>query len=143
MSIAAKIYNKMILNRVIPFIEPLLRKNQNGFRRGCSTFSQILCLYRIILECKLSNRDLTLVFVDFSRAFDSIDRNKMFEIFKLYGILDKIISAITNTVSTVLSPDRKSSSFSIEAGILQGGTRASFLLSLLSTMCCAYQLIQF
>ena len=118
MSIAAKIYNKMILNRVLPFVEPLLRKNQNGFRCGSSTLSQILCLCRII--------DLALVFVDFSKAFDSIDRNKMFEILKLYGIPDKIIAAIkvfyTNTVSTVLSPDGETSPFS---------------------RCCAYQLIQF
>ena len=50
MSIAAKIYNKMILNRLVPFIDPILRKNQNGFRRGRSTLSQILCLRRIIEE---------------------------------------------------------------------------------------------
>ena len=131
MSIAAKIYNKMILNRLVPHVEPLLRKNQNGFRRGRSTLSQILCLRRIIEECKLSNRDLALVFVDFSKAFDSIDRNKIFEILKLYGIPDQIISAIkvlyTNTTSTVLSPDGETSPFSIEAGILQGDTLAPFL----------------
>ena len=131
MSIAAKIYNKMILNRLVPFIDPILRKNQNGFRRGRSTLSQILCLRRIIEECKLSNRDLALVFVDFSKAFDSVDRNKMFEILKLYGIPDKMISAIkvmyTDTTSTILSPDGETPPFSINAGILQGDTLAPFL----------------
>ena len=77
MSIAAKLYNKMILNRLVPFVEPLLRKNQNGFRRGRSTLSQILCLRRIIEECNLSNRDLAFVFVDFSKAFDSIDKQNV------------------------------------------------------------------
>ena len=48
MPIAAKIYNKMILNRLIPFVEPLLRNNQNGFRRGRSTLSQILSLRRLL-----------------------------------------------------------------------------------------------
>ena len=71
------------------------------------------------------------MFVDFSKAFDSIDRNKMFEILKLYGIPDQIISAIkvlyTNTTSTILSPDGETSPFSIEAGILQGDTLAPFL----------------
>ena len=131
MSIAAKIYNKMILNRIVPFVDPLLRKNQNGFRRGRSTLSQILCLRRIIEECKLSNRDLALVFVDFSKAFDSVDRERMFEILKLYGIPDKIVSAIkvlySNTTSTILSPDGETSPFSILAGILQGDTLAPFL----------------
>ena len=131
MSIAAKIYNKMILNRLVPFVDPLLRKNQNGFRRGRSTLSQILSLRRIIEECKLSNRDLALVFVDFSKAFDSVDRDRMFEILKLYGIPDKIISAIkvlySNTTSTIMSPDGETSPFYIAGGTLQGDTLAPFL----------------
>ena len=76
MAIAAKLYNKMILNRLVPFVGPLLRKNQNGFRRGRTTLSQILCLRRLLEESQASNRDLALVFVDFSKAFDSVDREK-------------------------------------------------------------------
>ena len=66
----------MILNRLVPFIDPLLRNNQNVFRRERSTLSQILSLCWIIKECKLSNRDLALVFVDFSKAFDSVDKTQ-------------------------------------------------------------------
>ena len=54
MSIAAKIFNKLLLNRLIPFVGPILRKNQNGFTRGRSTLSQILCLRRLIEESSLS-----------------------------------------------------------------------------------------
>ena len=50
LSIAAKIYNKLILNRLIPKVDPLLRNNQNGFRSGRSTLSQILALRRILEE---------------------------------------------------------------------------------------------
>ena len=74
---------------------------------------------------------MALVFVDFSKAFDSVDRERMFEILKLYGIPDKIVSAIkvlySNTTSTILSPDGETSPFSIVAGILQGDTLAPFL----------------
>lgn len=86
MLISEKFYNKIILNHLVPFVETLLRNNQNGFRRGRSTLSQILCLRRLIEESKSSNRDLAIVFVDFSKAFDSVDIDKMFEILKLYGI---------------------------------------------------------
>ena len=131
MAIAAKLYNKMLLNRLVPFVGPLLRKNQNGFRRGRTTLSQILCLRRLLEEAQASNRDLALVFVDFSKAFDSVDREKMFEILKLYGIPDKIISAIrvlyTDTSSTILTTDGETPPFSINAGILQGDTLAPFL----------------
>ena len=77
--IAAKIYNKLILNRLLPKVEPLLRKNQNGFRAGRSTLSQILALRRIIEEITNFNKEAVFIFVDFSKAFDSIDRSKMFE----------------------------------------------------------------
>ncbi len=96
MSIAAKIYNKMLLNCLIPFVEPLLRRNQNGFRRGRSTLSQIICLRRLIEESKLKKPNLALVFVDFSKAFDSVDILKMFEILRLYGIPEEMVAAKSN-----------------------------------------------
>ena len=129
--IAAKIFNKLLLNRIVPHIDPLLRNNQNGFRSGRSTLSQILLLRRLIEEMSHCNRDLALVFVDFSKAFDSVDRNMMFKILKLYGIPSTIIEAIrvlyTDTSATVLSPDGETSPFDICAGILQGDTLAPFL----------------
>ena len=40
--IAATIYNLMLLNRIRTEIDPILRKNQNGFRKNRSTTGQIL-----------------------------------------------------------------------------------------------------
>ena len=129
--IAAKIYNKLILNRLLPYVDPLLRNNQNGFRAGRSTLSQIFALRRIIEEISHCNRDVALVFIDFSKAFDSVDREMMFKILSLYGIPTQIIDAIkilyTETSATVLSPDGETSPFDICAGILQGDTLAPFL----------------
>ena len=77
------------------------------------------------------NRDLALVFIDFSKAFDSVDRSMMFKILELYGIPGVIIEAIkilyTDTSATVLSPEGETSLFDICAGILQGDTLAPFL----------------
>ena len=39
-STMAKVYNRMLLDRVRPHFDPLLRKNQNGFRSGRSTVCQ-------------------------------------------------------------------------------------------------------
>lgn len=131
MPIAAKIYNKMILRRIVPVLDPLLRKNQNGFRKGRSTLSQILAIRRILEEMRKLNKDAFLCFVDFKKAFDSISREKMFEILKLYGLPGKIISAIkalyVSTKAKVVSPDGDSDTFDILAGVLQGDTLAPFL----------------
>ena len=84
--IAAKIYNLMLLNRIIPEIDPILRKNQNGFRTNRSTTGQILTIIRILEGVKSKNLPLTLLFIDFSKAFDTINRKKMKEILLKYGI---------------------------------------------------------
>ena len=132
--IAAKIYNKLLLNRIRPHIDPILRKNQNGFRSGRSTLTQILSLRRILEEARNFNLSATLIFVDFKKAFDSVDREKMFDILSLYGIPLKIITAIkllyTDTKSSVQTPDGETDTFPIEAGILQGDTLAPFLFIL-------------
>ena len=132
--IAAKIYNKLILNRIRPHVDPILRKNQNGFRSGRSTLSQILALRRILEEARNFNLEAILVFVDFKKAFDSVDRDKMFEILSFYGIPQKFINAIrllyVDTKASVQTPDGETSSFPIIAGILQGDTLAPFLFIL-------------
>ena len=107
--IAAQIYNLMLLNRIRPKIDPLLRKNQNGFRTNRSTSSQILTISRLLEGVKSHNLPAILLFVDFSKAFYSIDRNNIKHILKSYGIPAETVNAILmlylNTRSMVRSPD--------------------------------------
>ena len=46
--IATKIFNRLILNRLRPHVDKILRTNQNGFRPNRSTNSHILALRRLI-----------------------------------------------------------------------------------------------
>jgi exonuclease III len=129
--VAAKIYNKLLLRRIYPSIDPLLRQNQNGFRPGRSTLPQILAIRRILEECRIGNRTAALVFVDFSKAFDSINREAMFHILHLYGIPSPIIQAIRvmylNSSSRVKTPDGLTDFFQTLIGVLQGDTLAPLL----------------
>ena len=74
-SVAAKIYNILLRNRIEPKIDNILRKNQNGFRRNRSTTSQILTIRRILEGVRAKKLQATLLFVDFTKAFDSIHRD--------------------------------------------------------------------
>ena len=47
-SIAPKIFNALLRNRIEPKVDKLLRKNQNGFRRNRSTTAQILNTRKIL-----------------------------------------------------------------------------------------------
>ena len=110
-SIVAKIYNALLRNRIEPKIDNILRKNQNGFRRNRSTTSQA-----------------TLLFVNFTKAFDSIHRGKMEQILLAYGLPKETVAAITvlyrNTKVKVRSPDGDIEYFNIVEGVLQGDTLA-------------------
>ena len=129
--IIAKIYNRMILNRIRSEIDLRLRVNQNGFRPKRTTVAQILALRRIIEGVKANNLKAVLTFIDFKKAFDSIHRGKMMRILKAYGIPPKLLRAIesmyTNTKAKVTSPDGETEMFDITAGVLQGDTLAPFL----------------
>ena len=130
-SIAAKIYNALLRNRREPKIDNILRKNQNDFRRNRSTTSQILTIRRILEGVRAKNLPATLLFVDFTKAFDSIHRGKMEQILLAYGLPKETVAAITilyrNTKVKVRSPDGDTEYFDIVAGVLQGETLAPHL----------------
>ena len=130
-SIAAKIYNALRRNRIVPQIDKILRNNQNGFRRNRSTTSQILTIRRILEGVRAKNLQATLLFVDFTKAFDSIHRGKMEQILLAYGLPEETVVAIMilyrNTKVKVRSPDGDTEYFNIVAGVLQGDTLAPYL----------------
>ena len=130
-SIVTKTLNRMILNRIQPYIEPILRNNQNGFRPGRSTTSHILALRRIIEEVNDKNLTAVLLFVDFKKAFDSIHRGLLFKILAAYGIPRKIVLLIERlyggTIAKVITEDGLTEAFLIIAGVMQGDTLAPYL----------------
>ena len=117
--------------RIEPKIDNILRKNQNGFRRNRSTISQILTIRRILEGVQAKKLQATLLFVDFTKAFDSIHREKMEQILLAYGLPKETITAIMilyrNTKVKVRSPDIDTEYFNIVAGVLQGDTLAPYL----------------
>ena len=125
-SIAAKIYNALLRNCIESKID-----NQNGFRKNRSTTSQILSIHRILEDVQAKNLQATLLFVDFTKAFDSIHRGKMEQILLVYTLPKETVAAITilyrNTKVKVQSPDGDTEYFDIVAGVLQGDTLAPYL----------------
>ena len=117
--------------RALPKIGNILRKNQNGFRRNRSTTSQILTIRRIPEGVRAKNLQATLLFVDFTQAFDSIHRGKMEQILLAYGLPKETVAAITIlyriTKVKVCSPDGDIEYFDIVARALQGDMLAPYL----------------
>ena len=81
---ASKILSRIILDRIKSTLDSLLRDEQAGFRHERSCTDQIATL-RIIIEQSLEwNSGLFLAFIDFEKAFDSVDREAMWQILQHY-----------------------------------------------------------
>ena len=90
-----------------------------------------LAIRRILEGVLAKNLQVTLLFVDFTKAFDSIHRGKMEQILLAYVLPKETIAAITilyrNTKVKVHSPDGDTEYFDIVAGVQQGDTLAPYL----------------
>ena len=128
--IAAKIYNALLRNHIEPKTDNVLRKNQNGFRRNRSTTSQILTIRRILDGVRAKNLQVTILFVDFAKTFDSIHSGKMEQILLAYGQPKETVAAMMilyrNNKVKVPTPDGDTDYFDIVAVVLQGDTLAPY-----------------
>ena len=76
-SILGKVFSRVLLNRMKDAVDPQLRDQQEGFRRGRSCTDQIATL-RIILEQSCEwNPPLYVSFIHYEKAFDSLDRQSV------------------------------------------------------------------
>ena len=82
-------------------------------------------------RCSCKNLVATLLFADFSKAFDSIHRGKMEQTLLAYGLPKETVAAIMmlykNTKVNVRSPDGNTDFFDIIADVLRGDTFAPYL----------------
>ena len=131
MSIVGKLYNRILLERMRIHIDPILRYNQNGFRKSRGTVEHVLAIRRIIEGIDVKGGSAVLTFIDFKKAFDCINRGRMMKILKEYGVSDEVVKQLsamyTDTKSTVRTNDGSSEFIDITTGVLQGDTLAPFL----------------
>lgn len=138
-SLVSKTLNRMILHRIQPVIDPLLRNTQNGFRTGRSTTSHILTLRRVLEGARMKNLPAAMVFIDFKKAFDSIHRGTLMKILLSYGIPKQLVDLVqqlySNTKAQVLTADGLTEIFDILAGVMQGDTLAPYLFIIVIDYC--------
>lgn len=133
MSVAAKAFNKILLNR-LRVLDSHLRPSQNGFRRQRCTLQHVFFLRRLIEEANTKGTNLALCFVDFSRAFDSVSRPHLWGILKAYRVPDILLKAIQAQYNghsfKILTSAGLTSSVESTVGVAQGDTMSPFLFVL-------------
>ena len=77
------------MNREIPDV-------QAGFRKGTGTRDQIANICWIIEKAKEFQKDIYFCFIDYAKAIDCVDNNKLWRILKEMGIPDHLTCLLRN-----------------------------------------------
>ena len=93
LSIAGKIFARILLDRLSTHITPeVVRETQCGFRSNQTTVDMIFCLWQLQEKCIEQDRTLYIVFVDFTKAFDTVGRTGLWQLLRKYGCPEKLTS---------------------------------------------------
>jgi hypothetical protein len=89
-----------------------------GFHPNRSTIDNIFIVRQIFEKCHEYNIDLCNIFIDYTQAFDSVNRNKIIKSLMQYDIPSKTIRLIgltlTNTTAKVKINNQLTENFSVE-----------------------------
>ena len=139
MSTVAKVFSdiiNMINNRIVYYMETrqLFADEQNGFRRMRSCLDHLYVLTTIIRNRKKDNLSTYVCYVDFTRAFDSVNHSLLWLKLQGYNISGNILNIIKTMYANIQSVVRLgcvlTDWFSITAGVRQGDNLAPTLFAI-------------
>jgi hypothetical protein len=93
-----KILSSSILEWLKEYSEEILGEYQCGIRPQRRTMDQIFVVRQILENFYAHDIDFHLLFIDFRKAFDSINQKKLLETLVSFGILRKIEQLVKMTL---------------------------------------------
>ena len=87
---------KILQARLQQYVSQELPDIQAGFRKGRGTRDQIVNIHWIIKKAKQFQKSIYFCFIDYAKAFDCVDHNKLWKIFQEMGIPDHLICLLRN-----------------------------------------------
>ena len=116
---ASKVLLRVIQRRLEVFLIPELPIDQAGFRRGRGTRDHIANLRWMMEKAREYQRDLYMCFIDYKKAFDCVDHERLWVILRGMGVPVHLIVLLkrlyTNQEATV-----RTDNIDIGKGVRQG-----------------------
>jgi len=126
LSIPGKILARVIASRLTSYVEAhgVLPESQCGFRAGRSTTDMTFTVRQIQEKCREQQREMFAVFVDLSKAFDSVHRPGLWAVLRKIGcppaFVDIIRSLHDGMMAAVVENGECSPEFEVTNGTKQG-----------------------
>ena len=115
---------KILQARLQQYVNRELPDVQAGFRKGRRTRDQIANIHWIIEKAREFQKNIYSCFIDYAKAFDCVDHNKLWKILKEMGIPDHLTCLLRNLYAgqeaTVKTGHGTTDWFQIGKGVCQG-----------------------
>ena len=129
-----KIAAHVLANRMQSVISSVINHDQKGYIHGRFAGESIRLIEDLLEYTNINNKKGALIFIDFEKAFDSVDRNFMLKSLKYFGFGKEFIHWVevmyTDTESCCINNGWTSESFIMNGGIRQGCPMSSLLFIL-------------
>ena len=87
---------KILQARLQQYVNDELPDVQAGFRKGRGTRDQIANIHWFIEKIREFQKNINLCFIDYAKAFDCVDQNKLWKILQEVGIPDHLTCLTRN-----------------------------------------------
>ena len=135
---ASKVLLKVILNRIQAKTEQEIAPEQAGFRPGKGTRDQVTNLRIIMAKLKEHNQPLYMCFIDFQKAFDSVQHERLWWTMLDMGYPPHLVSLLSKLYKSQKAAVRVagvvSDWFKIGKGVRQGCVLSPTLFNIVSEM---------
>ena len=125
---------KILQVRLQQYVNRDLPDIQAGFKKGTGARDQIANIRWIIEKAREFQKSTCFCFIDYVKAFDCVDHNKLREILKEMGIPDHLTCLLRNLYAgqeaTVRTEHGTTDWFQIGKGVCQGCILSPFLFNL-------------
>ncbi|KAK6734944.1 hypothetical protein RB195_018255 [Necator americanus] len=102
LSMLYKVITKIILTRISRTLDEAQPQEQAGFRQGFSCLDYIQTVSRVIEVCREYRLPLVLTFVDYKKAFDSVEMNAVLSALVDQGVDASDESKVKTKLSSIL-----------------------------------------
>ena len=120
----SKVMLKILQARLRQYVNRELPDVQAGFRKSRGTTDQIANIHWIIEKAKEFLKNIYFWFIDYAKAFDCVDHNKLWKILQEIGIPDHVTCLLRNLYAsqeaTVRTGHGTTDWFQIGKGVRQG-----------------------
>lgn len=123
--VIAKLFEKLVNDRLRPHLKNLISEHQHGFQPNKSTFTNLACYSDFVSKCLDKKMEVHSVYTDFQKAFDVVPHDLLlFKMERQFGISDNTLhwfrSYLTDRFQRVVLNGIAAQWVKVTSGVPQG-----------------------